>query len=394
MLVSGSSLIGSWVVQMQRETVPAATFDYGDWPLAERLALKIAEIYDATVGNLQQVLGDINLSCSPAELLSGAFSPLARDVVRQLTARVTPAVAAELNRIDGRNAMRPGDWRVILYCLGSARTLREAILRCADAFEAVDGRYGRMLLRVHSEIAELKLDSLRSHRSVAGCAIDLSGVAHFHGLLGWLLGLRMPAGQVAMNYDRSTFDALELPKFPVPLLLEAGWTGFSFPAGYLDHPVARSMDEVVDWSRHSFLFNLTELEAQSSVADSIRSIAMAALRDEARLPAFEQLVTRLASSPATLRRRLREAGTSYKRIKNSCRRELGLELLRRSSLSIEQVSARLDFCDSDAFRSAFRGWVGVSPSDYRRAVTCARRPSTHYNDIASANSCVLTGLAY
>lgn len=354
---------------MQRETVPAVSFDYADWPLAERLALKIAEIYDATVGNLQKVLGDINLSCSAEDLLSGAFSPLATDVVRQLTARVTPAVAADLNRIDGRNAMRPGDWRVILYCLGSARTLREAILRCADAFEAVDGRSGRMLLQVRSEVAELKLDSLRSHRSVASCAIDLSGVAHFHGLLGWLIGLRMPAGQVAMNYDRSTFDALELPNFPVPLLLEAGWTGFSFPAAYLDHPVARSMDEVVDWTRHSFLFNISQLEALSSVAEKVRSIAMAALRDEGRLPPFDQLVTRLGSSPATLRRRLGEAGRSYRQIKNSCRRELGLELLRRSVLSIEQVSARLDFCDSDAFRNAFRGWVGVSPSEYRRAVT-------------------------
>ena len=64
--------------------------------------------------------------------------------------------------------------------------------------------------------------------------------------------------------------------------------------------------------------------------------------------------------------RLTDEGASYREIKDSCRRELGLDLLRRSSLPIEEIAVRLDFCDSDAFRRAFHDWLGMPPTRYRR----------------------------
>ena len=93
---------------------------------------------------------------------------------------------------------------------------------------------------------------------------------------------------------------------------------------------------------------------------------MAALKSDRRLPAFGEIVTTLGGSEATLRRQLAREGTSYRQVRESCRRELALHLLRRTDMSIEDIAGRLDYCDSDAFRQAFRSWTGHSPTSHRQ----------------------------
>ena len=339
--------------------------EYGDWELAGRLSLKIAEIYIAAMSQPAAVVQDASLVRKVKGVLVEAGPTALPQDLWALSHKLILLLAGELNRLSGREPLRSGDWRVIIYCLGGARTLREAIARCADAFDAIDGRCGCMRLRLRGDMAELDLDSLRRDQTPACCAIDLEGIACFHGLFGWMIGRRLPIGTVALHYDVAVFAALDLPKFPEELLLQGGWTGFSFPAPLLDYPVMRGVDELIDWPRHSFLFNADVKTHAGDIAAQVRHATVASLRANGRLLAFEILSEQLGTSPATLRRRLTDAGTSFRRIRSSCRRELALELLRRADLSIEAIAERLDFCDSDAFRMAFKGWVGASPSAYR-----------------------------
>lgn len=339
--------------------------DFGDWELAGRLALKVAEIYLTSVQSVAVAAREPGLALTARTLLSDAGPPISLEQKFRLGSALVPRLADELNKLDGRQPLRPSDWRVILYCVGGARTMREAIVRCADAFESVDGRCGRMLLRMRADVAELELNSLRTRASLAGCAIDLEGIAYFHGLLGWLIGARIPIGSIALDYDDATFRTLSLPRFPVTLQLASGWTGFSFSAAFLDYPVIRSADEVIDWPRHSFLVNVSEPDSSSNIGDRARRVALALWQGTGKFPSFEELSSRLGANSQAIRRRLAAAGTSFRHIKNSCRRERALKMLRHSTLSIEQISEDLDFCDSDAFRSAFKKWVGISPSGFR-----------------------------
>jgi AraC-like DNA-binding protein len=127
------------------------------------------------------------------------------------------------------------------------------------------------------------------------------------------------------------------------------------------------MDELTAIAQQSFLFRAeSPTEGAQASTDAVRRFALRTLRDSGRLPKFEALAQASGTSEATLRRRLAEEGTTYREIRESCRRELGLQLLRRPGLSIEEISARLDYCDADAFRRAFHGWFGAPPSRFRR----------------------------
>jgi len=117
----------------------------------------------------------------------------------------------------------------------------------------------------------------------------------------------------------------------------------------------------------SFLFDEVDDHVQLGVAEHARRIVFGSLRERHVLPTLDELSIELNCTRAVLRRNLAKAGVSYNYIKDSCRRELALDLLRRSRLSVEEIAIRLGFCDSDAFRRAFREWMGVTPLRYRSA---------------------------
>ena len=343
-----------------------APFDAPAWS-AELIAARVAQTYLDAFGTLDDLLsrGDLEmraedlLAATPRERLPGSLVRISRMAIARL--------AALEQRLSGRPVLRPADWRVIRYCVTSGRTLRDALERGVDAFDVVDGRCGKMTLRVRGDAAEVELNSLRDTPSARKCLIDLFGVANIHGLLCELIAEPLPIRRISLDYSPNIFAALDLPPLTVPLDLDAGRTSFAFAATYLDHPVIGLAPTPSGQAWGNFLFSEIELaDAEAEpMPRRIRRIAMEALRSAGRLPSFDQIVAQVGGSAATIRRRLAQDATNYREIKDSCRRELALELLRRSKLPIEDIAARLDYCDSDAFRRAFRDWLGMAPSEYR-----------------------------
>lgn len=335
----------------------------GEWHLAESVAERVLAIYAEAFGSTEPLFAHVGRSVDGGSSL--------RTLPVADLARMTSQAINELARRDavmiGRRGLGPCDWRVIMYSLTSARTLREAIMRCCDCFEAIDWRCGKMALRTYGDRAELQLEAMRTGGSTsAGCLIDLFGVMEIHGLFGWLIDHAIPARNAWLNHAPEIFEVLNLPSLPFPVRLNGGWSGFDFSASLLDYPVMRNWEDQHRRPLSNLLFVSNPQEAERTPTGiRVRGIAMAALSNDRRLPSFGEIVSALGGSEATLRRQLAREGTSYRQVRESCRRELALHLLRRTEISIEDIAARLDYCDSDAFRQAFRAWTGHSPTAYR-----------------------------
>lgn len=80
---------------------------------------------------------------------------------------------------------------------------------------------------------------------------------------------------------------------------------------------------------------------------------------------IEEIAAKLNTSTRTLRRKLKEAGVSYKELLAETRRELGERYIRDSSLSLTEVAFMLGFSDSSSFSRAFKTWTGQTPSAFR-----------------------------
>lgn len=73
----------------------------------------------------------------------------------------------------------------------------------------------------------------------------------------------------------------------------------------------------------------------------------------------------LGMSTATLRRRLSEAGSSFRTVSSEVRKRAAESLL-ATGRSLEDVAAELGFSDARSLRRACRAWFGMGPAEYRR----------------------------
>lgn len=82
-------------------------------------------------------------------------------------------------------------------------------------------------------------------------------------------------------------------------------------------------------------------------------------------PTLGAISKALNMTPRTLRRRLDQEGTSFKRLQDEAKRRDALELLDDPKLDIQRVAELLGYQDPANFTRAFRQWTGQTPSQYR-----------------------------
>jgi AraC-like DNA-binding protein len=111
-----------------------------------------------------------------------------------------------------------------------------------------------------------------------------------------------------------------------------------------------------------------ELAAIESSDDLEQRIRVQLLKMGRLHPNLDHLAKSLGLSPRTVRRRLRNAGTSYKAILNGVREELAVQYLRTTHWTIYQIAERLGYSDQSNFGRAFKSWTGQSPQEYRDAL--------------------------
>lgn len=359
-----------------REAAAARKASGIGWFIEEPLLARLAALYELHIGPLDRLLTGLEGAPDRKDLL--AIDPVraAAPKLRHARALMVSDLAKLLNRNDGRDAFGPRDWRVLIYVVLGAGTLRYALSRLGECLEAMNGRLGHMSLRLEGPLAFVRIDSARAEPSILGCAVDLYGIARMHGLFGTLIDRPIPITELALDCPSDLFAELRLPDMPPEFRLGAGWTGFAFPSTYLDYPLLCSEERISDWTRHSFMGTPSRAWSDANLSDRIRSMILSSLRDHGRLPSLPEVAGHFTVSPATIRRRLAADGASFREMRDSCRREIALRLLQQDELSIEVIAERLDYCDSDAFRSAFKVWMGLSPTEYRRSREngAARRP--------------------
>jgi AraC-like DNA-binding protein len=77
----------------------------------------------------------------------------------------------------------------------------------------------------------------------------------------------------------------------------------------------------------------------------------------------------LGMSERTLHRRLRDDGTSFRRVLDQVRCDVATTLLRDQAVAIAEVAFILGYSEPAAFSRSFRRWTGQAPLAARRAAS-------------------------
>jgi len=108
---------------------------------------------------------------------------------------------------------------------------------------------------------------------------------------------------------------------------------------------------------------MADLDRHATTSEKVRTSLMETLASGRYR--VDDVASRLAVSPRTLQRRLREEGTTFQQILDAVRKDLAGGYLARSDFSNEQIAFLLGYEDSSSFYRAFRTWTGRTPEASR-----------------------------
>ncbi|MEX1032203.1 MAG: helix-turn-helix domain-containing protein [Cellvibrionaceae bacterium] len=82
--------------------------------------------------------------------------------------------------------------------------------------------------------------------------------------------------------------------------------------------------------------------------------------------AIDYIAEELNLSKRTLQRRLQQQNVSFAQLRDQVRFHYSIDYLIHQNMSIDAISAALDFSDRTSFTNAFKRWTSVSPSTFRK----------------------------
>lgn len=151
-----------------------------------------------------------------------------------------------------------------------------------------------------------------------------------------------------------------------------GW----FDGSLLDHPLPRADPRTVAECEAACRELVTRKRARTGLSNEVRE-RLVRLGGVGGVGAgMDAVAQELHLSVRTLRRRLVEAGTSYRELLDEVREALAEQLLATGALSVSDVAIRLGYAESTSFIHAFRRWKGQTPAVYaQRLQTVSARPA-------------------
>lgn len=152
--------------------------------------------------------------------------------------------------------------------------------------------------------------------------------------------------------------------FHAPLRFNADETALVLPRELMSAPMKQADPELARvLARHVRRMFSAITPVPKALPERVRQLLTDAL------PTGQTTILRIAAllhtSESTLRRQLREHGTSYQTVLDELRRDLALQHVHGPACSVTEIASSLGFADTGAFYRAFKRWTGTNVSDYR-----------------------------
>jgi AraC-like DNA-binding protein len=256
--------------------------------------------------------------------------------------------------------MKSGTFAMICHAVLSCKTLGQALERSLRFYALILDDIAGKLVR-HGSEAAIELHEKRVPARVFAHEVLLMLL---HGVACWLVGRRIPVLRAQFSYAEPAHSAEYRLMYSTNLSFQAAHTALVFHAAHLELPIVQNERTLKEFLRNAPENILVKYKNGSSLTARTRRRLRQCLPGE--LPEFETLAAEMNVTPATLRRRLHDEGTSYQSIKDQLRRDLAISYLSHSDRSAMDIGLELGFSERSAFHRAFKKWTGASPGEFRR----------------------------
>lgn len=207
--------------------------------------------------------------------------------------------------------------------------------------------------------------SLERQRDLGGCyqyMID-RGLAASYTIACDALGSRLPLVEVNVSQLKPGYAESYSELFQCPINFAAPTNDLRFEERYLYEPLQQTETESTRIFAAQCERICASLAEGGGFAEVIRQHL---LQLPNQMASLEIIADRLHTTPRTIQRKLATENTRYLELVESVRRNLAIEYLKSTSLTVEDIALRLGYSDAPTFSHAFKRWTGASPGSLRQ----------------------------
>jgi len=191
----------------------------------------------------------------------------------------------------------------------------------------------------------------------------VSNLRNIQGYVCWLIDSNIPLIRADFSFPRPAHDDAYDLIFRCPLRFDAKRTRIYFDARYLTHPVRRDDKALRVMLRRPLPLVVLQYRHDRLMSRRIQDLLRSSPQT---LGTAAAIADQLGISVRALHRRLAAEGTSLQTVKDEVRKQMAIDLLRRSDKSIKHISWLVGFRNDASFIRAFRKWTGTCPTEYRK----------------------------
>lgn len=253
------------------------------------------------------------------------------------------------------------DYGLLGYAMMSSATLEKAV-QIAVKYHKMAGAMFELIFVKDGDDAVLRLDHLLAGGVVGQYMVE-EVFAGITPLIRLLTGRPFNPRVICLHHAAPDYAARYRDLFSCPVEFDHEFNEYRFDAALLKQPLAEADANTARICEDSCRKLLIQMEIEEDIVSRICHLL---LSTPGEFPNLDAIAGRLSLGARTLRRRLKALGTSYQRILDDVKKELAIEYLQTTNLSVQEISDLLGYSEVTNFRRAFVKWVALSPYQYRK----------------------------
>lgn len=135
-----------------------------------------------------------------------------------------------------------------------------------------------------------------------------------------------------------------------------------YPAAAVDAPLPLGNGDLARLCLEQCRQLLTSRQIRTGISGKVRDLL---LHTPAEMPDIRIVAETLHLSPRSIRRRLEEEGTSFRKLLDEVRQTLAEEMLSTGRIKLSEIALRLGYAEPASFIHAFKRWKNMSPAAFR-----------------------------
>jgi AraC-like DNA-binding protein len=168
---------------------------------------------------------------------------------------------------------------------------------------------------------------------------------------------------VSFTHPKPSCSARFFEYFRCPVVFEAPANSLTLSIDAVDKRLPGSHTQLAELADQVMIEYLAKLD-QNHMPQKVKAVIID------QLPSGnvtdENVARALYMSSRKLQRQLQSAGTTFYTLLDEVRQDLAQKYLREPDNSITEIGFLLGFSESSAFSRAFKRWMGVPPSEFRK----------------------------